>query len=173
MRNWIALIFVGLILTSASAFAAPAGDGDAFAPQPVRGLTLPTDERLLMLTSDGPVGPFPSVERSVPGRDPRHAVLGTLHVLTGIVQGYDGLLTTRVLRSGGVETNPLIKPVAGNQGAMVAIKVAAAVATVVGSESMWRNNHRVGAIVASVVANSAMAMVAHHNSRVLARLQGR
>ena len=100
-------------------------------------------------------------------------MLSSLDLATGVVQGYDGFLTLRVLRVGGVETNPLVKPVASNQGAMMALKAAAAVSTVIGVESLWKHDHRIGAIVASIAANGAMAMVAHHNAKVLAMLEGR
>ncbi len=79
----------------------------------------------------------------------------------------------RVIRAGGTESNPLMRPVAGHEGAMMGVKVAAAVATVIGAETLWRDNHRIAAIVASVVVNGGMAMIARHNAQVLARLEGR
>jgi hypothetical protein len=83
----------------------------------------------------------------LPDRDPRRAVLSALHAATGVVQTYDGLLTMRVIRAGGTESNPLMRPVAGHEGAMMGVKVAAAVATVIGTETLWRDNHRIAAIV--------------------------
>jgi len=171
-----ALILLGALAVSASAFAGPS-DRDAEAAVPVMAsaaaLRLPTGTQLstMVVAHDDEQAVAPAVFARP--RDPRRALLSSLDLATGVVQGYDGFLTLRVVRAGGVETNPLVKPVVGNQGAMMAMKVAAAVSTVIGVESLWKRDHRVGAIVASVVANSAMAMVAHHNAKVLARLEGR
>ncbi len=176
-----ALVLVGTLLISVSAVAAPADDVEARveptpATAPSAPLRLPTGAHLMTLTANADDGEQSAIGRSLPPemrRDPRRAILSSLHLATGVVQGYDGFLTLRVLRAGGIETNPLIKPMATNKGAMMAVKMAAAVSTVIGAESLWRNDHKVGAIVASIVANSAMAMVAHHNAKVLATLEGR
>jgi hypothetical protein len=171
-----ALILLGALLVSASAYAGPA-DRDADAAVPVMAsaatLRLPTGTQMtsMVVAHDDEQAVVATVYPRP--RDPRRALLSSLDLATGVVQGYDGFLTLRVVRAGGIETNPLVKPMVGNQGAMMALKVAAAVSTVVGVESLWKRDHRVGAIVASVIANSAMAMVAHHNAKVLARLEGR
>ena len=181
---WSALVLVGTLLISVSAVAAPSDDAEARvepttattpATTAAARLRLPTGVRLMTLTANTDGGEQ-AIERSLPlemRRDPRRAVLSSLHLATGVVQGYDGFLTLRVLRAGGIETNPLIKPMATNKGAMMAVKAAAAVSTVIGAESLWRNDHKIGAIVASVVANGAMVMVARHNAKVLATLEGR
>ena len=178
---WSALVLVGTLLISVSAVAAPSDDAEArVEPTPATTasapLRLPTGVRLMTLTANTDGGEQSAIDRSLPPemrRDPRRAVLSSLHLATGVVQGYDGMLTLRVLRAGGIETNPLIKPMGTNKGAMMAVKAAAAVSTVIGAESLWRNDHKVAAIVASVVANGAMAMVARHNAKVLATLEGR
>lgn len=172
------LIALSTLCLASTAMAAPS-DSDAGVPVTVSAssvpLLLPSGERLVAIAAGHDDGDQTGMMTVFPARDhdPRRVVLSSLHLLTGVVQGYDGMLTLKVLKAGGVETNPLVKPMANNQGAMMALKAAAAVSTVIGVESLWKRNHRVGAIVASVAVNSAMAMVAHHNSRVLARLQGR
>lgn len=176
MRQPLLLAFVGLLLLPASVLAqTPAFPEVSSQVVESTGLKLPTSANLLALTSNYADLGEPSQVPLPPlvDHDPRRTVLSSLHAITGVVQTYDGLLTLRVLRAGGIETNPLVKPVASNEKAMIAVKVAAAVATVMGAESLWKNNHRLGAILASVVANSAMAMVAHHNAGVLRRLEGR
>ena len=178
---WSGLVVVGTLLISVSAVAAPSDDAEASVEStPATAVSdplhLPTGERLMTLTANTDDGEQSAIERGLPPemrRDPRRAVLSSLHLATGVVQGYDGFLTLRVLRAGGIETNPLIKPMATNKGAMMAVKAAAAVSTVIGAESLWRNDHKIGAIVASVVANGAMVMVARHNAKVLATLEGR
>lgn len=162
---------------SASSYAAPAASGPDGESVPAltsaETLRLPSGTQLaaMVVAHDDEQAIAPAIYPRP--RDPRRAVLSSLDLATGVVQGYDGFLTLRVIRAGGVETNPLVKPVVRSQGAMMAVKVAAAVSTVIGVESLWKRDHRVGAIVASVIANSAMAMVAHHNAKVLARLEGR
>ena len=178
---WSALALFGTLLIPVSAVAAPSDDAEArLESTPALAvsapLRLPNGERLVTIAADTDDGDQSVIDRPLPRelrRDPRRAVLSALHMATGVVQGYDGMLTLKVMRAGGIETNPLIKPVASNQGAMMAIKVGAALSTVIGTEQLWRNDHKLGAIVASIVANSAMAMVAHHNAKVLATLQGR
>ena len=178
MHSWFALVLFGAVLIPTAALAAPSGEtgtGVELAPAVATyvPLRLPSGERLMTLTANSDDGEGSTIERFIPRRDPRRAVLSSLDLATGIVQGFDGFLTLRVLKAGGVETNPLVKSVASNQGALMAIKVSAAVSTVIGAELLWRHDHRVGAIVASLVANSAMVMVARHNAKVLAMLEGR
>lgn len=171
-KVWFVWTLFGALVLPATALASPAADeAGVVVPVAAARLVLPSPERLaaLMRADDSPM---PVVPR-LPERDPRRAVLSALHALTGVVQTYDGMLTMRVIRAGGTETNPLMKPVAGNEGAMMGVKVAAAVATVIGTETLWRDNHRIAAIVASVVVNGGMAMIARHNAQVLARLEGR
>jgi hypothetical protein len=166
------LVLLGALLVPARGFAAtdPVDSPVTAAPSSGR-LQLPNPGELAALVS---VDDAPAVGvRTAPDRDPRRAVLSSLHAVTGLVQTWDGVLTMRVMKAGGKETNPLMKPVVGNRGAMMGVKIAAAVATVIGTETLWHDHHRVAAIVASVVTNSAMAMVARHNSRVLAQLEGR
>jgi len=174
MRYWSAFVLAGIVLAPAAGLASPRPD-DSGVTQPTApaALVLPTEGRLLALTAvRNGADPQPVVQ-VVPDRDPRRAVLASLHAVTGVVQTYDGILTMRVLRAGGVEANPLMKPVTRNEGTMLGVKIAAAVATVIGTETLWRDNHRVAAIVTALVANSAMAMTVRHNAHVLATLEGR
>lgn len=174
MRYWSVIVLAGILLAPAAGLASPRPDGSGVTePTAPAALVLPTEGRLLALTAVRGDGDPQPVVHPIPDRDPRRAVLSSLHAVTGVVQTYDGLLTMRVLRAGGVEANPLMKPVTRNEGAMLGVKIAAAVATVIGTETLWHDNHRVAAIVTSLVANSAMAMIARHNAHVLARLEGR
>lgn len=174
MRHWFALVLLGLFLVPVAGLAS-SGPADAKGEEPAApaALVLPTQGRLAALTAgrDG-LDPPPAV-RALPDRDHRRTILSSLHAVTGVVQTYDGMLTMRVLRAGGVEVNPLMKPATGNEGVLLGVKIAAAVATVIGTETLWRDNHRVAALVTSIVANSAMAMIARHNAQVLARLESR
>jgi hypothetical protein len=175
MRYWFVLVFSGALLLPAMTDSAFADDSivQATLPTPPT-LTLPAGDRLFALTPNGRNDPQPQTPtQHAPDRDRRRAVLSALHAVTGVVQTYDGMLTMRVLDAGGKEANPLMKPVAGSERVMLGVKIAAAVATVIGAETLWRDNHRVAALVTSLAANSAMAMIARHNAQVLARLEGR
>ena len=175
MRYWSAFVLAGILLAPAPGLASPRPDDSGVTePTAPAALVLPTAGRLLALTAarDG-ADPQPDVVQVIPDRDPRRAVLSSLYAVTGVVQSYDGILTMRVLRAGGVEANPLMKPVTRSEGTMLGVKIAAAVATVIGTETLWQDNHRVAAIVTGLVANSAMAMIARHNAHVLATLEGR
>lgn len=175
MRQTCAFVLLGLLFTPLTGLAAPPGElAPQTRPQPQSVLVLPSSTRLLALTSgyvDDVDMPAPVVLRQE--HPQQRAVLSSLHAVTGVVQMWDGMLTKRVLDAGGRETNPLMMPVASNTGALMAVKIGAAVATVIGTETLWHDGHRLAAILASVAANSAMAMVAHHNSKVLARMEGR
>ena len=172
MRKWCVLALFGVLLIPVSGFAAPGSDDVAAPPATPGRLLLPSPDRLVALAAPDDAPP-PVAVTAVPDRDPRRAVLSSLHAVTGVVQTYDGMLTMRVLKAGGTESNPLMKPVVRNERAMMGVKIAAAVATVIGTETLWHDNHRIAAIVASIVANSGMAMIARHNARVLAQLEGR
>ena len=174
MRYLTVFAFSVALLVPSTSYHAPAADLSARSEPSPPTLALPTGERLLALTTSTRAEAEPAaVTPAAPDRDPRRPVLSALHAVTGVVQTYDGMLTMRVLDAGGRETNPLMKPAIGNETVMLSVKVAAAVATVIGTELLWRDNHRLAAIVSSVVANSAMAMIARHNAQVLARLEGR
>lgn len=176
MRNMCALVLIGWLAAPIAGVAAPPGEtaSPVLPPQPDAGLVLPSSARLLALTSgyaDDTVAPAPIVARQE--HPQQRALLSSLHAVTGVVQMWDGMLTKRVLEAGGRETNPMMMPVARNTGALMAVKIGAAVATVIGTETLWHDGHRLAAILTSVAASSAMAMVAHHNSQVLARMEGR
>lgn len=173
MRKWSGVLaLAGVLLAPASGVAASGTDAVVSGVAAPGRLLLPNAEQLAALTATDDAPP-PVVVRVVPDRDPRRAVLSSLHAVTGVVQTYDGMLTMRVLKAGGTESNPLMKPVVRNEGVMMGVKIGAALATVIGTETLWHDNHRIAAIAASVVANSGMAMIARHNARVLAQLEGR
>ena len=175
-RHVCAFVLLGWLAAPAPGFAAPPSElaSPVRTSQPESRLVLPSPARLLALTSgytDDIVVPAPAPVRQE--HPQQRAVLSSLHAVTGVVQMWDGMLTKRVLDAGGREANPMMMPVARHTGALMAVKIGAAVATVIGTETMWHDGHRLAAILTSVAASSAMAMVAHHNSQVLARMEGR
>jgi hypothetical protein len=170
MRFCPAVALLLLLLLSGTAFAADGDPASGTASAATVRLVLPTSASLTPAAADG-AAPQPAPRTR--DDDPRRTVLSGLHALTGVLQTYDGMLTVRVLKAGGTEANPLMKPAAGNQGVMLGIKIGAAVATVIGTERLWHDDHRTAAIVVSAIANGAMAVIARHNAGVLARLERR
>ncbi len=151
MRYWSVLVLAGILLAPAAGLASPGPDGSGLmAPTPPAALVLPTEGRLLALTANRDGEDPQTVVPATSERDPRRAVLSSLHACDpGVVQTWDGMLTMRVLRAGGVGANPLMKPLTRNEGTMLCMKIAAAVATVIGTETLWADAqpHRLAAIV--------------------------
>jgi uncharacterized protein DUF5658 len=84
------------------------------------------------------------------------------------LQAYDGYSTTRGVRSGGSEQNPLVGGLANQPAAFWTLKAVSTVSTIYFAEQLWRTHHPVQAIVLLAVANGAMAAVAAHNASWLA-----
>ena len=96
-----------------------------------------------------------------PGLLPLYVTFATLQML-------DAHSTTKALQSGGVEGNPVVASFAGNSGALYAVKIATAAATIYLGEKIWRKN-RFGALLTMVAVNSAYAMIVQHNYGVANR----
>lgn len=95
----------------------------------------------------------------------RGAALSTLYVSYAALQALDAASTFRALDNGAVEANPLLKGVASNRGAMLAVKAGTTAATLYLTERLWKKN-RTAAIALMVCANSAYAAIVAHNYRV-------
>ncbi len=59
--------------------------------------------------------------------------------------------------------------VVGNTGAMIAVKAAVAVGTIVAAERLWKTN-KAAAIAAMVAGNGVAALVAARNARTLRQI---
>jgi Domain of unknown function (DUF5658) len=100
----------------------------------------------------------------------RPAALPVLYAGLAALQVFDMYSTRQALALGAHETNPAMQGIVANPVAFAAVKVATAVIPMLIAERMWKT-HRFAAIVTMVVANSAMAMVAANNARVLHQLR--
>jgi hypothetical protein len=96
----------------------------------------------------------------------RPAVLPFLYVSLAGLQAYDVYSTRQGLLHGAREMNPLMSPVAGDMAGMIVAKAVSSVTTIVMAERLWHRN-KAAAILTMVAANSAMAIVAMNNARVL------
>jgi hypothetical protein len=94
----------------------------------------------------------------------RPAPLAPLYISFAALQAFDAVTTIRALEAGGVEVNPLLKGVAGNGVALVAVKAGATVATVYLAERLWKKN-RVAAIVLMVTLNGVYVVAVAQNHR--------
>jgi hypothetical protein len=94
----------------------------------------------------------------------RPMILPALYASLGAVQAWDVYSTSAALKAGAIERNPLVAPVAGNSGGMIALKLATAGTTVFFAERLWKKN-RVAAIAMMAGINGATAAIAMRNIR--------
>jgi uncharacterized protein DUF5658 len=99
-------------------------------------------------------------------RQTRPGALVPLYVSFATLQVLDTHSTTRALNRGAVEANPVMKGLAGNPTALLAVKAAGTAGVLFASEKMWKKN-RTAAVFFMVAANSAMAWVVQNNYRAV------
>jgi hypothetical protein len=100
---------------------------------------------------------------NVPERRP--VALWPLYVSFGALQALDVHSTAGALGRGGVEMNPLVRPFAGSEVGVIALKAAGTAGVFYASERLWKKN-KTAAVVFMVTANVAMGWVVQHNYRV-------
>ena len=101
----------------------------------------------------------------------RPAVLPFLYGGSIVLQAFDAYSTLKVLNVGGVESNPAMQGMAGNRAAFIGTKAAVSAASILAAERLWKNHHRVGAIVLMATSNALMTAVAAHNASVMSSVQ--
>jgi hypothetical protein len=101
----------------------------------------------------------------------RGGLLPALYVSLAGLQAYDAFSTTRGLSRGAVESNGLMKGVAGSPAAVWAIKGGVTAGSIFASERLWKSGHKMQAIGMMVATNGLMAVVGAHNSRVMGQLK--
>jgi hypothetical protein len=100
----------------------------------------------------------------------RPKLLPALYAVTVLTQVLDAHSTRSALNRGAREVNPVMQGVASSGTTLLAVKMGAAVGTVLVAEKLWRRN-RVAAIALLVAVNAATAGIAAHNYSVASRLQ--
>ncbi len=112
----------------------------------------------------------PSLRRlaSVPSTSARPSVLIPMYASLAVLQGFDIYTTSASLKSGALEANPLMKPVAGRNMASIIVKAAATAGSIYFTERAWKNNRK-GAVILMTVINVATAAVVAHNTQVARR----
>ncbi len=106
------------------------------------------------------VAPTPAFVAASPARRP--VALIPLYGAFAALQAADVHSTTRALRQGGVEMNPLMGGVAGSPGGLVAVKLATTAAMIVATEQLWRSHPRAAVITMTIITSAYSAVVAHN-----------
>lgn len=101
----------------------------------------------------------------------RPGLLPSMYAASALLQGYDTYSTLTALKNGGREANPVMQAIVQRPAAFIAVKAGVTTASILAAESLWKSNHRLGAIGLMVASNIMMGAVAAHNSRVLASLK--
>ena len=91
-----------------------------------------------------------------------------MYASLAVLQGFDIYTTSASLKSGALEANPLMKPVAGRNMASIIVKAAATAGSIYFTERAWKNNRK-GAVILMTVINVATAAVVAHNTQVARR----
>lgn len=99
------------------------------------------------------------------------SALRSMYVSLGVLQAYDVYSTTKALRNGAVERNPLLRGTVGNQALFIGLKAAMTAGPIYQAEKLWRNHHRIGAIALMAASNGIMMTVGAHNASVIRRAQ--
>lgn len=96
----------------------------------------------------------------------RPAALMPLYVSFAALQVFDAHSTTRAIRRGASEANPVMRGLADKPAGMLAVKAAGTAGVIYAGEKLWRRN-RTAAVVFMLAANSGLAWVVQHNYRAV------
>jgi hypothetical protein len=110
----------------------------------------------------------PGIGNAGPGLAPQHrpGALFPLYVSFGTLQVLDTHSTSRAINSGAVEANPMMKGIAGNEAAMLAVKAAGTAGVIFASETLWKKN-KTAAVIFMIATNAGMAWVVQNNYRAV------
>jgi len=106
----------------------------------------------------------PAVVAASPARRPMALV--PLYGAFAALQAADAHSTTRAMRQGGTELNPLMRGVAGSPKGLVAVKLATTFTMIAATELLWRS-HPKTAVIAMAIITSGYGFVVTHNYRQL------
>jgi hypothetical protein len=162
MRRFLVAVVMGLTLTASSVFAADDDSAKTLAPAVAAAATTLV-QRPDLAASISLAAQFKAPHRPM--------LLPTLYGGSAFLQGYDAYSTLRALKSGASEANPLMKGITKSPAMFVALKAGVTAASIMSAERMWKDDHRVGAVVMMIVSNGMMAAVAAHNASVLQRVR--
>jgi len=160
--RYLTVAVIGFVMTASSVFAedhAIATAIDNAFPSTTSSITNSDQKE----SANNEVSPFKKPERPWP--------LPALYGSSAFLQGYDTYLTIAALKRGASEVNPILKPISGNPVAFIAVKAGLTAASFVGTERLWKDNHRLSAVALMVASNAVMVVVTAHNVAVLQRIK--
>jgi uncharacterized protein DUF5658 len=160
MRRIVLTTVMGLMLTASSVLAADEEGAKSLAP------TIAAAATSIAQKTD--LAAVKAAQFKAPRRP---MLLPTLYAGSALLQGYDAYSTLSALKSGATEANPLMKGITKSPVAFIALKAGMTTVSIMAAERMWKDNHRVRAIVVMAISNGMMAMVAKHNAGVLNRVR--
>jgi len=114
-----------------------------------------------------PVPPLPEGPPLAPLRiaaPARPAPLVPLYLAFVALQVADVASTRRALEAGGREANPIVRGLANNSAAMLAVKAGATAGTIYLVERLWKKN-RTAAVILMTALNGAYAAIVAYNYR--------
>lgn len=95
----------------------------------------------------------------------RPAALPVLYVGYGALQTVDLWQTASLVRGGAREVNPVMAGATGSTAAMIAVKAATTAGTFYFVERLWKNDHRLAAVLTMAAVTGVSAAVVAHNAR--------
>jgi len=161
MRRIIFAALLGVTLAT-PAFAADANDQQTVPPA-LSQASITAAANAVAASTNQPTALF--VRRGRP------VLLPVMYMTAVGLQGYDVYSTMTALKNEAVELNPMMKGVVQNPKAFIAMKAGVAGISIIAAEKMWRDHHRVAAVLTMVASNAVMGAVAHHNSKVLGSIR--
>ena len=156
---WITTLML-LLAANVSVFGGE-GQDETAQGKPER-IVLPAHIR----ASLGPTHPLLWMAPPEPVKRPK--LLPILYTSLAVLHGADLATTATILERGGVERNPLMRPVVGNTASSIAVKAATSAVAIYFAEKAWRKS-KVAAIVTMLAVNGLTAAVVAHNARVIAQ----
>ena len=112
------------------------------------------------------VAPRPKL--NVDGHQAAKIGMGAVYASTVMMHILDIDSTTKALKRGAVEANPLMRGVVSNRTAFIATKAAIATASLYATHRMAKSN-KLGAILASTAINSAYLIIVKNNYSIANR----
>ena len=156
-------LLFALLIPATVAASVPAGEAPASPAGDASAVTLVAAARAVPVRTE-PLLSMPGTEQlpAWAADRPRPRALSTMYVALGTLHALDAYSTRRAIGRGAVESNPLMRPAAGNVGATLAVKSAATAASIYFAEKAWKRNRK-GAVILMGVLNGVTAAVVAKN----------
>ena len=98
----------------------------------------------------------------------RPRLLVPLYFSMAMCQTLDFVSTQRGLNAGGQEGNPVMAPLMGSAGAVIAVKAGVSAMTIYAAERLWKHNRK-AAVLTLIGVNIGYAAIVSHNFALATR----